>query len=68
MAFDRDIYDPDTVNLMDRVLKAATAGLPLLRNVGEDEARRTAMANKIMAAVAKGERDFEALKRAALQK
>ena len=68
MAFNKDIYDPDTVNLMDRALKAATNDLPFLRSVAEEEARRTAMASRIMVAAAEGERDFEALKRAALQK
>ena len=70
--FDQDSFDPDTVYLMSRVLRAALEvspqiSSPLIREAFYDEQRRLAMAKKIMAAASKGERNFEVLMRAALQ-
>jgi hypothetical protein len=62
--FDRNAYDPDTVSLMSRVLRAAAAEF-LYPSFAAKEKHQTVLAARIMAAVASGERDFEALKRAA---
>jgi hypothetical protein len=59
--FDRDRFDPDTVNLMSRALKGAIEKSPFIRNVADDTRRRLAMAGRIMAAVAVGERDLQTL-------
>jgi hypothetical protein len=61
--FDRNNFDPDTVFLMNRVLKAV---IDEQSNLAHDNPRRVAIAWRIMSTVAQGERDFEALKRAAL--
>ena len=65
MPFDRDNFDPDTVFLMNRVLKAVSDEQPN-RNLAYAGPQRVAMARRIMSAAAAGERDFEALKHAAL--
>jgi len=65
--FDRDIFDPDTVNLMGRALKAAIEKSPFIRNPADATRRRLAMAGRIMGAAASGERDLQALTCAALQ-
>lgn len=64
MPFVREFYDRETLAMMTRALKEA------MREAG-DQARtnaelNVAMANRIMTAVAGGERDLDALKRAAL--
>jgi hypothetical protein len=64
MAFIREFYDPDTLDLMTRALREAM-------QKAADETRSNGhlhvqMANRIMTAVVGGERDFAALKRAAL--
>jgi hypothetical protein len=64
--FDRDRFDPDTVNLMSQALKAAIEQSPFIRSVAEDSRRRLAMAGRIMALAANGERDLQTLTRAAL--
>jgi hypothetical protein len=65
--FDRDNFDPDTVNLMARALKAAIEKSPFIRSPADDARRRLAMARRIMGAAASGERDLQSLARAALQ-
>ena len=68
MPFNPDHFDPDTIFLMKRVLEAAISELPSIGIPSQEMHRRKALARRIMSAVADGERDFEALKRAALHK
>jgi hypothetical protein len=63
--FDRDVYDPDTVSMMSRVLRAATNELLYVHQSAKDK-HRVVMAARVMEAASSGERDFEVLKRAAL--
>jgi hypothetical protein len=64
--FDRDRFDPDTVNLMGRALKAAIEQSPFIRNVADETRRRLSMAGRIMTAASTGERDLQTLTRAAM--
>jgi hypothetical protein len=61
MEFSREFYEPETLDLMTRALKEA------MREVPGGTETHTMMAGRIMAAVASGERDLEALKKAAMQ-
>jgi hypothetical protein len=64
MPFVAEFYDPDTLKLMTRALKEA-----MEENAGRAPPGgefNIVMANRIMTAVAAGERDLDALKRAAL--
>jgi hypothetical protein len=64
MPFVAEFYDPDTLKLMTRALKEA-----MQESAGQAPPRgefNIVMANRIMTAVVAGERDLDALKRAAL--
>jgi hypothetical protein len=63
MEFCREFYDPETLSLMTRALKEAMRDTP----GGDEKNTHMLMAGRIIAAVACGERDLEALKRAAVQ-
>jgi hypothetical protein len=54
--------------LVNRVLEGVLAELPSLGICRQEMHRRDVVARRIMSAVAGGERNFEALKRAALDK
>jgi hypothetical protein len=64
MPFVAEFYDPDTLKLMTRALKEAMGECAGRAPPGGEF--NVVMANRIMAAVAAGERDLDALKRAAL--
>ena len=64
MPFVAEFYNPDTLKLMTRALREA-----MEESVGRAPPGgefNVVMANRIMTAVATGERDLDALKRAAL--
>jgi hypothetical protein len=63
MPFVAEFYDPDTLKLMTRALKEAMQESACKAPPGGDN---IVMANRIMTAVVAGERDLDALKRAAL--
>jgi hypothetical protein len=69
--FDRDIFDPDTVNLMGRADGSSVEGRNRKIALHKESSRRYAPAfsdaGRIMGAAATGERDLETLTRAALQ-
>ena len=64
MPFVADFYDPATLKLMTRALKEAMKESADRAPPGGEF--NVAMASRIMTAVAAGERDLDALKRAAL--
>ena len=64
MPFVADFYDPATLKLMTRALKEAMKESAGRAPPGGEF--NVAMASRIMTAVAAGERDLDALKRAAL--
>ena len=68
MAFPRECYDPETLDLMTGVLDSAwdEVELALASNDYDPAGLRTVMALKIMAAVRDGEHDPERLKALAL--
>jgi hypothetical protein len=64
MPFVAEFYDPPTLKLMTRALKEAMEECAGRAPPGGEF--NLVMANRIMTAVAAGERDLDALKRAAL--
>jgi hypothetical protein len=67
MPFVKEFYDPETLQLMTRALKEALCEAGgATGDTASDEGMRMTMAGRIMTAVAAGEHDPDALKRAAL--
>ena len=68
MAFPRECYDPETLDLMTRAFDAAwdEVGLVLASNTIDPTGLRTVMSVRIIVAVRDGERDPERLKEVAL--
>ena len=66
MPFVAEFYNPDTLKLMTRALKEAMEESAVRAPPGGEF--NVVMANRIMTAVAAGERDLDALKHAALER